>query len=1135
MRRHRLDAGYRQYFLSVRQLLCLAACLGALAALPARAGVLRLTQSTAPDLNPRINSAGQVVWEAYDGHDTEIFLWNGGSVQQLTDNDRNDYGASLNDAGQVAWGTGPPVWDTGPGDLSFWDGASVRVIAHNTSNDSQPQLNQAGQIAWIGIADDGSQIFLWDGAAVRQLSHSFTHPFSPRLNNRGQIVWLGDALGNISYVYLWDGTSVRFLGNARKEGDPPQINDAGQVVWHGQSPDGLRQWVYLWDRGNLRILAELSLSQYNRGASPQINRAGQVVWKEVVEGAWALFLWDGTTIRTLKGRPGEPAGLQINNTGQVLWKEWSSIYRWDGAALEQIARYETRENPPLGVDWLAQNDAGQIVWAFRGELYRYTPPVPGSLDLSPAPVVGSDPSTGRVMLNSPAPAGGTVVSLTSSDLAVAEVPPSVTVPPGATMATFPVPTRPVAATRDIVLTAKADGATWTATLKVWAFTLDAIQLRASSVPGGEGMNGTLRFQGVAPEAGAAVVLTSDHPEIAAPVTASVSVAPGTNQAAFEVRTTPITAPTPVTLTATYGGLTRRISLLVKAFGLAEVDVSPDRIRGRVSPGDSTNGYVNLEAPPRQADVVVTLSHDHPEIMQMPVSVRVTRYSASAGFPIRVAPVVTPTTVQIIASYEGVSRTALLQVEPATLDQFKLKAPTISGGVTTYGEVEFAGEPPAGSRVAVSTERPDVIQVPSEFEVPPGQSYLYFPIATRPVATTTRARVFVSFHGQKQAAWLTLTPVRLSSLTLVAAPRLDLDTALAVLALNEPAPAGGAKILVQQARSNGEIRHDFLTVPAGASLLAAQLPLITSDAQHITALFGGDQIAARWQWYPLESRPGGTQIIFPQSWVVGGHPLLGTLRLPAPAPAGGATLRLDNSDPSVLGIPESVTVPAGQESIDLPIGTFPVSTDTLVTISVHGWTVGRVWVLPPGVLSVSLDASRVIGGRSVMGTVTLTESAPAVGRRVPLFSADPSVTTAPSAVVVPAGATIASFPVTTAAVAAPTRVAIIAAGQDQLRVGTITLLPPSLGAVTLSPWEIRGGEAAAGTVTLSDPAPAGGLVIQLQTDNLAYCVLPETVVVPPGVASATFPVRTDLVPAPTSVQIIARLGDEFQKATLTLRP
>lgn len=79
-------------------------------------------------------------------------------------------------------------------------------------------------------------------------------------------------------------------------------------------------------------------------------------------------------------------------------------------------------------------------------LYVATPVVEG-IKLNPSKVQGGSPSTAIVILSGPAPAGGTVVTMSSSNTSVASVPMSVTVQPGDQQIVVPITTYTVTATR----------------------------------------------------------------------------------------------------------------------------------------------------------------------------------------------------------------------------------------------------------------------------------------------------------------------------------------------------------------------------------------------------------------------------------------------------------------------------------------------------------------------------------------------------------------------------------------------------------------------------------------------------------------------------------------------------------------
>jgi len=134
------------------------------------------------------------------------------------------------------------------------------------------------------------------------------------------------------------------------------------------------------------------------------------------------------------------------------------------------------------------------------------------------------------------------------------------------------------------------------------------------------------------------------------------------------------------------------------------------------------------------------------------------------------------------------------------------------------------------------------------------------------------------------------------------------------------------------------------------------------------------------------------------------------------------------------------------------------------------------VAAPTLNSVSVSPSTVIGGQSATGTVNLTGAAPSAGALVSLSSANPAASV-PQSVTVPASATSANFPVTTTSVSS-TIIGNISASYDSVtKAATLTVNPQSaaaLSALSVNPTTVRGGNTSVGTVTLTAPAPTGGL-------------------------------------------------------------
>jgi IPT/TIG domain/PQQ-like domain len=94
---------------------------------------------------------------------------------------------------------------------------------------------------------------------------------------------------------------------------------------------------------------------------------------------------------------------------------------------------------------------------------------------------------------------------------------------------------------------------------------------------------------------------------------------------------------------------------------------------------------------------------------------------------------------------------------------------------------------------------------------------------------------------------------------------------------------------------------------------------------------------------------------------------------------------------------------------------------------------------------------------------------------------------------------------------------------------------TLSSLTLNPTTVVGGSTSTGTVTLSGPAPSGGAVVSLISDNPSVASVPATVTVSAGQTTASFTVTTSAVSTATRVTITASYGTGRVSATLTVNP
>jgi hypothetical protein len=130
-----------------------------------------------------------------------------------------------------------------------------------------------------------------------------------------------------------------------------------------------------------------------------------------------------------------------------------------------------------------------------------------------------------------------------------------------------------------------------------------------------------------------------------------------------------------------------------------------------------------------------------------------------------------------------------------------------------------------------------------------------------------------------------------------------------------------------------------------------------------------------------------------------------------------------------------------------------------------------------------------------------------------------------------------FTVTTNYVAYWTGVRLTGAYNGVDKHTDLTVIPSaslSLVSVSVDPTSIKGGTTVMGTVTLSTPAPAGGMPVEMWTTGAAAYV-PFIVTVPAGFTTGTFAVQTVPVPSNTSDIVVAFYNGTIQTAPVTVTP
>jgi hypothetical protein len=162
-------------------------------------------------------------------------------------------------------------------------------------------------------------------------------------------------------------------------------------------------------------------------------------------------------------------------------------------------------------------------------------PTPDRVSFNPASPVGGEPSTGTVIVDVPAPTGGTVVTLSSANPSVASPNvASITVAAGQTQATFGVTTTAVLADTQVNFTATANGVSKVGPLNVRKNRIEKFSLSNGSVSTCRGSTATVELRVPAGPDGATVTLTNNAPALVTLGTAVLVFAAGEKVKTFTI-------------------------------------------------------------------------------------------------------------------------------------------------------------------------------------------------------------------------------------------------------------------------------------------------------------------------------------------------------------------------------------------------------------------------------------------------------------------------------------------------------------------------------------------------------------------------------------------------------------------------
>ena len=632
--------------------------------------------------------------------------------------------------------------------------------------------------------------------------------------------------------------------------------------------------------------------------------------------------------------------------------------------------------------WRVRSQHGYIganeaftAWSAVGTFSVLSTPLRVGAVTFPTPKFSGGEARGTADLTGPAPAGGAVVTLTSSNPALTpELPSSRTVPAGSSSVDilvaptgFPNSLRGmrvgfVTTPTPVIITATSNGSSVSTTITILPPALNdtPFQLCQVKVTGGASTCGILDLEvgcfagfcdGLAPPEGFDVSLSSSSPDATVPAT--ITLASGVGGNSFPIDTAPVTSVEIVTITATARGRTTHIQYtLTPAPPPDSLTLQP------VTTASGSQGIVRI--PPWAVlghDQVLRVTSGNPGVASVPTFVTVPASTDIGRFDITTSPVNASTVVPISVTGAGVTRSADLTVVPnvPTLTALTVSPTSVTGGATATGTVTLGSAAPAGGVVvSLGSNLPGAATVPATVTVAGGATNATFTVTTSAVDTTT-VQLSATLGSVSQFAALTITPAAaatLSAVSLTPSTVAGGNSSTGTVTLSAAAPSGGTVVSLSDNSAAATVPAS-VTVAAGSTsrtFTAATTAVTTQTLAVVTASSGGVSRSATLTVNPpTPVAPALSALAVSPTSLVGGAGATGTVTLSAPAPSGGAPVTLTSGN-AAASVPAGVTVAAGATSASFAVSTSAVASPVTVTLTAAWNGISRAATLtvnPPG--------------------------------------------------------------------------------------------------------------------------------------------------------------------------------------------
>lgn len=781
--------------------------------------------------------------------------------------------------------------------------------------------------------------------------------------------------------------------------------------------------------------------------------------------------------------------------------------------------------------------------------------MPATMNVAPDATV-----TLSVALSTPAPPGGVTITLSSSNPSIASVwPPSMVIPMEMTTPPrlIPIVTGHLSGTTTI--TAAVPGYT-TANMVVQAGTsgggggntgTGSISLMPANLSVAKGSSQTLTvvLSSDAPAGGVAVNLScSDATVVSAPAT--VTVAAGTTAA-----TVPVTGLTAGSATITAGTTnfgTATASVVVSGTGgppASPAIIVPSSLT--LAPGDVREYRIELvTAAPASGVYLTATTSDASKVTLSQSSIFIPEGMTSVPRKVTTVNAMSSGVAAInvsAAGYASVNTQVQVtgSITPPAGGTMSLSPSSLSMSTGETKVLTLSLSSPAGNggvAVSLNSSNSSVASVSSAVTVGAGTATYNIQV-TGPGAGSATITATAANYGSATAN-VTVSSASApppSQAAIIVPASLALmpgETVPFSVALPSGAGSNGVPItLTSSDPDKASVSPSTYVIPAGATtsrrvettLRGTSVGSVTITASASGFGNGTTQVQVK------SSAAGGTMAVAPAalSLITGSTQNL-TLTLNGTLPPKGLVIYVTSDNTAAATVPSSVTLPVNATIIPVPVAAVGTGTATITATAANFGSAAAV-VTVAATPQINLPSNVTLAaGETVNFPVTLSAAALS-DMVISLNSSDTSkLTVAPPSVTILKGMTSAPNVTTTVSgVNAGTATVTATSPGYTGASGQVVVTPASNSALTmgLSPanLSITGLITQNLTLTLSGPAPAGGLAVTFTSSNGSNASVPSTLTVPANTSSIAVPVTARA----TGTTVVTANSAGLQNATATV--